>query len=72
MPAPIVPVDEDEECSFCLDRVEDSNTYYCPPCGHFFCYLCMDQNAMLNRCTRCDQEFFVAYPVTVKIPINVD
>jgi hypothetical protein len=62
---------EDDTCCFCWDEVEDGITYYCPPCGHFFCYICMDQNALLNKCTRCNQDFVVAFPAKVVLPIII-
>ena len=65
-------VDEDEICCLCFDEVEDGHTYYCPPCGHLYCYLCMDQHELLNRCTRCNQNFMVASPVKVRTVIDVD
>jgi len=63
----IVYADNDDRCGLCLDDLCDSHTYYAPPCGHVFCYVCIDQYKDLNICTRCNQEFEVAGPVKVLI-----
>ena len=64
-------VDDDEMCCLCFDKVEDASTYYRPPCGHLFCYVCMDQYNQLNRCTRCNQDFIVAEPVKILVRNHV-
>lgn len=60
--APTIVVNNDEICCFCRDEAVHLNTYYRPPCGHLYCYSCMD-HPLLNRCMRCNAEFVVAEPV---------
>lgn len=68
----MIVCDTDDVCSFCLDNVEDKSTYYRPPCGHIFCYMCMDQEKLLSTCTRCNQGFEVAEPVLVRVALKID
>ena len=72
-PIPVIVVDETEEekCCLCWDPVEDNYRYYRPPCGHLFCYQCMDQNKLLRTCTRCNQNFMEAGPVLVRVAFDV-
>lgn len=62
-PPRTIVVDADDECFLCRDEIEDGTTYYCPPCNHMCCYLCMDQHEQLSRCLRCNQPFEMATPV---------
>jgi hypothetical protein len=63
-------VDDDGECCLCWDKIEHGKTYFQSPCKHIYCSDCIS-NPMLNKCTRCNQEFNTAEPITaIKVKIE--
>jgi len=64
---PTIYVDGDENCCRCYKHVEDNHTYYLPPCGHLYCYICMTEEARLDVCWSCAQSFIMASPTQVLV-----
>lgn len=64
---PIVIVEAQDTCCFCLSMLAATETYYMAECGHLFCYSCMFEHKLLNRCGRCNQVFMSAVPVKIAV-----
>lgn len=62
-----VTVDSEDTCCCCLAALVEGQTYYMAECGHLFCYQCMFDYKLLNRCGRCNQVFMSAVPVKIVV-----
>lgn len=82
---PIVVVDDGDACLVCYEPLINGYTYYSPQCGGFkwqrgqtmasghvyYCEDCINDDRLLV-CVRCNQEFDVGYPVTVRVAYTID